>query len=244
MTLAQVLRLKHVLRLIVSVGLLSSSVSLAAQNPSSSTNSAALEAILKQMDAGAALFRNAESDFKAETYQKVVNETDTQAGQIYFRRSGKGQLQPAMHFESPDEKYVVYSDGKIRVYQPKIEQVNEYDAGKNRSEIESFMLLGFGGGGHDLQRQFDVQLIGNEDVDGQKTAKLELVPKDPKVKNMFDKIVVWIDAARAISLKQQFFEPSGDYRTTTYTNIKVNVKIADDVFKLHTSGHTKTVKGS
>lgn len=244
MTLAQVLSLKHVLRLIVCVGLLSLSVSLPAQNPSSSTNSAALEAILNQMDAAAERFRTAQSDFKAETYQKVVNETDTQAGQVYFRRSGKGQLQTAFHFESPEEKYVVYSDGTIRVYQPKIEQVNEYDAGKNRSEIESFMLLGFGGGGHDLQRQFDVQLTGNEDVDGQKTAKLELVPKDQKVKNMFDKIVIWVDAARAISLKQQFFEPSGDYRTTAYTNIKVNVKIADDVFKLHTSGHTKTVKGS
>ena len=244
MTLAQVLPFKHVLRLIVCAGLLSLSVSLPAQNPSSSTNSAALEAILNQMDDAAARFRNAQSDFKAEIYQKVVNETDTQAGHIYFRRSGKGQLQMASHFESPDEKYVVYSDGTIRVYQPKIEQVNEYDAGKNRSEIESFMLLGFGGGGHDLQRQFDVQLTGNEDVDGQKTAKLELVPKDQKVKNMFDKIIIWVDTSQAISLKQQFFEPSGDYRTTAYTNIKVNVKIADDVFKLHTSGHTKTVKGS
>jgi outer membrane lipoprotein-sorting protein len=244
MILAQVLRLKHGLRLIVCMALLSSSVSLPAQNPSSSTNSAALDAVLNQMDAAAALFRSSQSDFKAETYQRVVNETDRQAGQIYFRRSGKGQLQMASHFESPDEKYVVYSDGKIRVYQPKIEQVNEYDARKNRSEIESFMLLGFGGSGHDLLRQFDVQLAGNEDVAGQKTAKLELVPKDPKVKNMFDKIVIWVDAAQAISLKQQFFEPSGDYRTTTYTNIKVNVKIADDVFKLHTSGHTKTVKGS
>jgi outer membrane lipoprotein-sorting protein len=150
----------------------------------------------------------------------------------------------ASHFQSPDEKFVIYADGKMRVYQPKIEQINEYDLGKNRSEIESFILLGFGGRGHDLHQEFEVQLGGAEDVDGVKTARLELVPRQPKVKNMFDKIVLWVDPTRAISLKQQFFEPSGDFRITHYSNIKVNTKIPDDVFKLHTTGHTKTVKGT
>ena len=214
------------------------------QTPAPSSSTPTLESVLGQMDAGAAKFRSAEADFKADTYQKVVDETDTQSGTIYFRRAGKGELQMASDFKAPDNKYVTYADGKVRVYQPKIDQVNEYDAGKNRSEIESFMLLGFGGGGHDLQQQFDVQLAGNEDVDGTKTSKLELVPKADKVKNMFSKIVIWVDPARAISLKQQFFEPSGDYRTTHYSNIKLNVKVPDDAFKLHTTGHTKTVKGT
>lgn len=209
--------------------------------PQSATS---LDAVLKQMDAAAAQFHNAQADFKADNYEKVVNETDTQTGKIYFRRTSKGEMQMASQIQAPDEKEVVYADGKIRVYQPKIAQVNEYDTGKNRSEIESFMVLGFGGGGRELQQQFDVHLAGDEDVDGVKTAKLELSPKDPKVKNMFDRIVMWVDPARAISLKQQFFEPSGNYRLTYYSNIRMNTKISDDVFKLHTTGHTKTVKGS
>ena len=76
-----------------------------------------------------------------------------------------------------------------------------------------------------------------------KTAKLELLPKTPNVRNMFNPIVIWIDPARGISLKQQFFEPSGDYRIAHYTNIKLNTKVPDDVFKLRTSGKVKTVKG-
>ena len=210
----------------------------------SAQSATSLDAVLKQMDAAAAQFRNAEADFKADNYEKVVNETDTQTGKIYFRRTGKGEMQMASQIQSPDEKQVVYADGKIRVYQPKIAQVNEYDAGKNRSEIESFMVLGFGGGGRELQQQFDVHLAGDEEVGSVKTVKLELSPKDPKVKNMFDHIVMWVDPARAISLKQQFFEPSGNYRLTYYSNIRVNTKISDDVFKLHITGHAKTVKGS
>ena len=202
-----------------------------------------LENVLTQMDSAAAQFRNAEADFVWDQYQKVVNETDTQKGKVYYRRTGKGETQMSANIQSPDEKFVLFADGKVRLYQPKIEQVNEYDAGKNRDQFQSFLVLGFGGRGHDLLKQFDVKLDGNEQVDGIKTAKLELLPKAPNVRNMFNPIVIWIDPARGISLKQQFFEPSGDYRIAHYTNIKLNTKVPDDVFKLRTSGKVKTVKG-
>jgi hypothetical protein len=42
---------------------------------------------------------------------------------------------------------------------------------------------------------------------------------------MFSHIVIWVDLNRAISLKQQFFTPAGDYRTATYTNIRYNQPI-------------------
>jgi outer membrane lipoprotein-sorting protein len=209
------------------------------------TTASTLEGVLSQMDAAAAQFRSASADFVWEQYQKVVNETDTQKGKIYFRRDAKGKdTEMAADIQSPEQKYLLFSGGKIQFYQPKISQVNEYSAGKNRAEVESFLVLGFGGSGHDLQQQFEIKFDGNEDVDGVKTAKLELTPKAPRVKNMFEKIILWLDAPRGISLKQQAFEPSGDYRLAHYSNIKVNAKIPDEVFKLHTSGHTKTVKGT
>src|SRR5271169_1726717 len=48
-----------------------------------------LEKVLSQMDAVAATFKTAEADFVWEQYTKVVNETDTQSGKVYFRRSSK-----------------------------------------------------------------------------------------------------------------------------------------------------------
>jgi outer membrane lipoprotein-sorting protein len=230
-----------------SVLVLSISISSLAQSkPAANAKQPAsnLEAVLTQMDTAAAQFRSAEADFTQDLYQKVVNETDTQKGKVYFRRTGRGDMQMAANTQSPDEKFVTFTDGKIRVYQPKINQVNEYDAGKNREEFQSFLVLGFGGRGHDLQKQFDVKLAGTEDVDGVSTAKLELTPKSAKVKNNFDRFIIWVDTGRDVSLKQQAFEPSGDYRLSHYSNIKLNGKIPDDVFKLHTAGGTKTVKGT
>jgi len=215
-----------------------------AANSASGQPASGLEAVLSQMDSAAAQFRSAEADFTWDQYQKVVNETDTQKGHIFYRRTAKGDMQMAANITAPDQKSVLFADGKVRIYQPRIQQVNEYDAGKNRADVETFLVLGFGGRGHDLQQQFEIKLDGYEDVDGLRTAKLELTPKSPKVKNMFERIVVWVDPSRSVSLKQQAFEPSGDYRLAHYTNIKLNTKISDDVFKLHTSGKTKTVKGS
>ncbi len=235
--------LSTVLKLICLVSVAFASC-LYSQNRSSGQTASTLEGVLSQMDAAAAQFRSAQADFTWDQYQKVVNETDTQKGTVYYRRTGKGDTQMAADIQSPDQKYLLFTDGKIRIYQPKIQQLNEYDAGKNRGEVESFLVLGFGGRGHDLQNQFEIKFDGNEDVDGVRTAKLELTPKSAKVKNMFDRIIIWVDATRSISLKQQAFEPSGDYRLAHYMNIKLNTKIPDDVFKLHTAGKTKIVKGS
>ena len=238
-------RVRHGAILALAIfGLISAHAQTKSSTPATSTNAAAaLESVLTQMDSASAQFRNAEADFVWDQYQKVVNETDTQKGKVYYRRTGKGDTQMSANIQSPDQKFLVVADGKVRIYQPKIQQVNEYDTGKNRDQFQSFLVLGFGGRGHDLPKQFDVTFGGYENVDGVKTAKLELVPKAPNVKNMFNQIVIWIDPGRGLSLKQQFFEPSGDYRIANYSSIKLNGRVPDDVFKLHTSGSVKTVKG-
>jgi len=136
---------------------------------------------------------------------------------------------------------VGFSGGKVEVYEPKIKRVTTYEAGKNREAIESFLVLGFGGGGHDMLKSFDVKYLGTETVDGVSAAKLELVPKSDRVRNIFEKIWLWIDPGKGISVQQKFFESSGDYRLARYRDVLVNQKIPDSAFKLKTSSDTKFV---
>ena len=207
-----------------------------AQAPSN----AALERVLSQMDTTAASFRTTEASFAWDQYQKVVNETDTQRGKVYFRRAGS-EIQMAADITEPEKKYVLFTEGKVEVYQPRIDQVTVYKAGKNREAFESFLVLGFGGGGHDMLKSFEVKYLGSEKVNGMDTAKLDLVPKSQRVRNTFDHIVLWIDPARGVSVQQQLFEPAGDYRLAKYSDIELNQKISDTVFKLKTTGKTKIV---
>lgn len=222
-------RLKHLGSLAAAVLLLT--MSAGAQN---------LQAALTKMDAAAAQFRTAQADFVWDQYQLVVDETDTQKGQIYFRRAGD-ETQMMAFITEPDKKFVLFKDGMVRLYQPKIEQVTEYKAGKNKDEFESFLVLGFGGSGKDLQRGFTVKYAGMEKVNGADTWKLELTPKSQRARNVFETIVLWIDTQRGVSLQQKLIEPSGDYRLAKYSNIRMNEAISDDTFKLKTTGKTKTV---
>ncbi len=199
-----------------------------------------LETVLTKMDEAAAAFKTVETDFAWDQYQKVVDETDTQKGVMYFRRQGNN-IEMSADIAQPDKKYVLFMDGVVQVYQPKIDQITKYNAGKNKADFESFLVLGFGGRGHDLQKSFDVKYGGTENVGGVNAAKLDLTPKVARVKSMFATITLWIDPARGISVQQKFTEPTGDYRLAKYSNIKMNQKLPENVFKLKTTGKTRIV---
>jgi outer membrane lipoprotein-sorting protein len=204
------------------------------------SESAGLDRVLTQMDAAARNFRTTEANVVWNQYQKVIDETETQKGKIYFRREG-GEIQMAADFVEPDRKYVLYSGGKVQVYQPKIDQVNEYDAGKNRSDVESFLVLGFGGSGHDLLKSYDVKFLGSETANGVAAEKLQLIPKSARLRNNVARILLWIDPPRGISVQQQFFEPDGGYRLAKYSEIQINQRLPENAFKLKTTGKTRFI---
>ena len=204
------------------------------------SSNAALESVLEKMDSTAANFRTTEASFVWDQYQRVVNETDTQKGKVYFRRTNK-ETEMVADITEPEKKYVLFTDSKVQVYQPRIDQVTVYPAGKHRAEFESFLVLGFGGGGHDMLKSFDIKYLGTEKVGGIEAAKLDLVPKSQSIRNTFQHILLWIDPGKGVSVQQQLVEPSGDYRLAKYSDIELNQKIPDTVFKLKTTGKTKTV---
>jgi outer membrane lipoprotein-sorting protein len=193
--------------------------------------------VMAQMDAASARFQSTQADFIWDVLQSVVNEHDIQTGTIYFERSG-GSTSMAAYIKKPAEKAVFYAGGPLTLLQPDIKQETIFSVGSNRGQFESFLTLGFGGSGKDLQSTWTVSCQGMETIDGTSTAKLDLTPKQQSVANMFTHVTVWIDPMRSLSLKQVFYEPSGDNRTATYTGIKYNTRIAADVFKPRDKGYT------
>jgi outer membrane lipoprotein-sorting protein len=200
----------------------------------------ALEKVLNRMDQAAAGFKSLKADFTWDVYEKVVNDTTTQQGVIYYLKTNRG-VEMKADIAQPVRKYVLYANNRVQVYQPNIEQLTEYDSSKNKETFESFLVLGFGSRGHSLSDQFDVSYGGEEPVDGAKTDRLDLVPKSPKVKGMFSKISLWIDSG-GVSVQQKFFEPTGDYRLVKYSKIDMNGKLPGDTFALPTTKKTKVVQ--
>ena len=218
--------------------------------PPSPADSPELQSVLHKLDEVATNFHTAQAEFEWDNYQKVIDEVvDVETGTIYYRRAGKAtemmadvkKTGPSANELRPEPKYVLFSEGKVRMYTPKTEQVMVYDLGRNKADLESYVVLGFGGSGQDLQKAFDVTFGGAETVNGVKAAKLELIPKSEKVRNNYNKMILWIDPDKGISVQQQFFTPQGDYRLCKNSGIRVNEKVNDDVFKLKTTSKTQVI---
>jgi outer membrane lipoprotein-sorting protein len=183
--------------------------------------------VLAQMDVAAAKFQSTQADFKWDSLTAVVDDHSIQSGTIYFERRGAATAMAA-YIHQPAEKTVFYTGGTLTLLQPDLKQETLFSA---NSQYESFLTLGFGGSGKDLQSNWTISCQGMESIDGTQTAKLDLKPKQQSVANMFSHITVWIDPTRSLGLKQIFYQPSGDNRTATYTGIKYNTKISADIFK-------------
>jgi outer membrane lipoprotein-sorting protein len=196
-----------------------------------------LDEVLRQMDAASLKFQSAEAKFQWDLYERVVKQTTSQAGTIFFKKQGATTVMGAK-IDSPSAKFLEYRNGTLRLFDPVSDHLTIITSKGNQAQMESFLTLGFGGSGKDLVKAWTISDLGDEVVNGVQTAKLDLVPKDPAVRNNCTHLTIWIDPARGISLKQSFYMPSEDYRTAVYTDIKYNQKVDEKQYQINTDGKT------
>jgi len=195
-----------------------------AQNPPRATT----ESVLAMMDKAAADFRSLSADIEQIKYTDVVKDTSTEQGQIFVRRDQKMRIEIA----KPDPKTILRTGDSLFIYTPKIKRVEEYNLGKHRSMVDQYLRLGFGTKSQDIQKSFDVNLTGEEEIDHRKTFLLELTPKSEEVRKQITKIQMWIDPSSWLPVQQKFFEAGGgDYFLVKYSNMMKNLKVNDARFK-------------
>jgi len=200
------------------------------------------EKVLRKLDIAAANFRSTAADFQFDTVTTdPIPDTEVQKGTVYYERKGSA-FQMAAHIREvngkPVPKVVVVSGGTIKLYEQLIDQVTILS---KLSQYESWFMLGFGASGKNLEEKWEIKYLGAETLDGVKTEKLELRPKDPGIRKNLPKVTVWMDTERGISLKQVFDEGPGQYRVSVYFNIKVNQPLPADAFTFKTDGKTQYV---
>jgi outer membrane lipoprotein-sorting protein len=207
--------------------------SLRAQTGAPASN-ADLQKVIVELNAAAAKFSSAQADFTWDQFTAVVQAHETQTGTIYFeRKAGVTRMAANLKQDNGKDapKTVIYDRGEVNFYEPSIKQLTTVRAGTNRGQFESFLTLGFGGSGTDLEANWKVSLVDTENMDGVTVAKLDLVPKEQKVLDLFTHVTIWVEPSRGINHKQIFYQPGGDLRTTTYKNIRYNTPLPADVFQ-------------
>jgi outer membrane lipoprotein-sorting protein len=196
---------------------------------SQSNRSWTLDTVLKELDSHAHGFKTLTADIERTKVTVVVNDRSTETGMIAVEGN-----KMRLDFKQPDERTILRNDDNIWVYTPGLKRVEEYNLGKRRALVDQFLLLGLGSSGRDLQRGYDVTLVGEPDLDGHKVVQLELLPKSTEVRNQFSKIDLWLDESTWLPAQQQFFESgTQDYFIVHYSNVVRNAHLSESEFKPH-----------
>jgi outer membrane lipoprotein-sorting protein len=193
------------------------------------------------MDRAAAQFHSVAADLEYTKVTVIVDDHSTEHGKIFFEKT-QGKLRVMLAFEQPAEKYVLFSDGKVSIYRPKIGEIEEYSLANNQGLLEQFLLLGFGTSGTELQESYTVVVKGEETLDGQPVVHLELVPKDAKVVARLQRIELWLSPKSWQPVQQKFVEPSKDYLIARYRDVEHNAKIASKSFQFPVRGKVRIVR--
>ncbi len=201
-----------------------------------------LKSVLAKLDTAAANFRSTTADFEFDSVQTdPIPDTDVQKGTVHYERKSTG-FQMGVHVKEVNgkevPKVIVVSGGMFKLYDKLPDQVT---TSNKVSKYESYLVLGFGAGGKDLEQKWNVTYLGPETMAGIKTDKLQLIAKDAEVLKLFPKVTIWIDATRGVSLKQLFDEGQGQSRTCLYSNIKVNQPLPADAFTFKTDSKTQFI---
>ncbi len=233
---------RKVLTMVMALGALA--VSGRAQTP--------LQKLLAQMDAASKQFKSATANFQWDYYEKVVHDTSTQTGSIYFKRNGTSVdmgavilgADPLNPTAKPSVQTVLqYKGDQLQLFNTGPDQIQVFHAGGNQAQYEEFLTLGFGGSGSDLAKAWNITDLGpSDDFKPLKVEKLDLVGKTPESRKSITHVTVWVDAERGVSLKQVFYQAGGNVRTATYTNIKLNGSVDMGKFAIKKDKNTTVIQ--
>lgn len=205
-----------------------------------------LDKTLARLDATAQKFKSAEAEVVWDNVQtQPIYDKDTQTGTIYFERR-KGEVSTALQLKTLDGKPVpkemVYDGGVFKLYEPMLKQLTIFKTTGKQSEIESFLALGFGGSGADLRKNWIVSYSGAETIDGIQTSRLTLLPHNDSTRQNVSKVILWVDMANGIAIRQQSFDPSGNYRLVNYKIVHLNSGVPGNAFEIRLASGTRVIQ--
>jgi len=194
-----------------------------------------------RIDQAAAQFKSVTADIKRNVHTAVINDDERDQGNIKVLREKRRDTKMLIQFTGADAKAVAIDGSQISLYTPKEKLVQVYDIGAKKDVVDQFLLLGFGASSKELKDNYNITLAGMEAINGENTWHLVLIPKSAEALKNLKKAELWISQQTGLPIQQKFTTSSGgDYHLVTYSNMKQNVPLSDNVMKLNLPHGVKT----
>ncbi|MGH9350599.1 MAG: LolA family protein [Terriglobia bacterium] len=196
--------------------------------------------VLARMDDAAGQLKTISAQLSYTTVTVLVNDRSTQTGELFFHK-GKS-LEVLVRFLKPDLKVILFKHNRAEIYNPKVNQIQEYSLERHANMLQQFLLLGFGTPISNLESSYHLKYLGEKQLRNETTEALELTPVEKSIAAQLTRVDLWVSEESWLPVQQEFFEPSGDYLIASYSEMKVNKRLKRSVFEIHPMGGATRVK--
>jgi outer membrane lipoprotein carrier protein len=164
-------------------------------------------------------------DFKAAFSQKYTNvafnRTKVSTGQLTFKKPGRMRWD----YDPPEPKMFLSTGQLLWMYEPEDKQAFRQDLRSSQLPAALSFLLGKGR----LGDEFEISDAGNVPYGTPGDYRLSLKPKQPQ--STYKSIYFVVDPRTFYVIESVLVNAQGDVNDITFSNLKVNSKVADTVFK-------------
>lgn len=176
-----------------------------------------------QLKASSATTKTLQCNFIQKKEMSMLEETAVSKGMMYFKSPDALRWE----YTSPQAYAFIMSKGQSMLKNNK--GTNKLDAQSSKM-IKSMteMIMGMiNGNGLIDNKNFSATYYSN-----QKQILIKLIPKNSKIKMMFSSIQAYVDPKTYSATMIEMNEAGGDVTTITLFDIKKNLAISDDKFKI------------
>ena len=199
-----------------------------------------LSQILARMNEAGKRLKTLSAKLEYTKVTVLVNDKSTEEGRLFYRKGKTPEIRIDM--VQPESKVILFKKNKAEIYLPKINQIQEYSLELKSGLVEEFLVLGFGAETGELKKSYTITYLKEEELGGDTTAVLELIPRKENIASQLTKIQMWVSEDSWVPAQEEFFEPGGDYLIARYKAIKVNFRLPSSTFEIQPAAGAKRVK--
>jgi len=199
-----------------------------------------LTEILSHMNKAAENLRTISANLEYTKVTVLVDDKAVQSGQLLYRKSNGTDI--LIDFKKPEPRTFAFRKNRGEIYNPKINQIDEYNLEGKSGMVEQFLLLGFGTESDKIKKDYELKFLKEEDLQGDITVVLDLTPRSESTRAQLTRIQLWVSEESWLPVQQKFLQPGGDYLLARYTNVKVNRPLSNAAFIIRAPKDVKRVK--
>lgn len=199
-----------------------------------------LTGILSKMQAAHRNLHSLRASMVQQRRNPQIGSTETDYGTLIYKPGAKGKGKLRVDYTKPDQKSVSVIGESLTFYQPRINQVLKTTIARaSKGKTGSYSaLIGLDGSLETLTRDYNVDYLKDELVNGKMATVLQLVPKTG---GPFNKIELWVSNDFWLPVQYRMFEPNGDSTLVKFSSMEINPNISDSAFNVSIPSGTKIV---